>query len=115
MLGERYLWKIITIASFSFRVTLNIGAVGALRNVKRAISVARHVLEYTEHTLLVGELATQFAVSMGFTKENLTTEKSYSMWKEWKNNNCQPNFWRVSFLRKSVPLIICKSKNCAAL
>ena len=42
--------------------TLNVGAVGCLRNIKPAVSVDRAVLDHTEHSLLVGEKATQFAV-----------------------------------------------------
>lgn len=74
--------------------TMNVGAVGALRRVKSAISVARHVLEHTEHSFLVGELATQFALQMGFKEEPLTTADSKRMWMKWHNeDNCQPNFW----------------------
>lgn len=72
---------------------MNIGAVAALRNVKDAIAVARHVLENTRHSMLVGELATEFALQMGFKKESLTTPKSKEIWKNWRSNNCQPNFW----------------------
>jgi N4-(beta-N-acetylglucosaminyl)-L-asparaginase len=75
---------------------MNIGAVAALRNIKDAISVARHVLENTKHTMLVGEQATAFAVQMGYKQESLSTEKSQHMWTNWKNNRCQPNFWMVS-------------------
>ena len=46
--------------------TMGVGAVGALRRVKNAISVARVVMEKTFHTLLVGDQATQFAVENGF-------------------------------------------------
>uniref|UniRef100_A0A1B6G619 N(4)-(beta-N-acetylglucosaminyl)-L-asparaginase n=1 Tax=Cuerna arida TaxID=1464854 RepID=A0A1B6G619_9HEMI len=74
-------------------VTMNIGAVGALRGIKSAISVARRVLENTRHSILVGELATQFALQMGFHKENLTTAQSQQMWKNWQSNRCQPNYW----------------------
>lgn len=75
-------------------VKMDVGAVGGLRNVKSAISVARKVLDNTEHTLLGGELATQFAVQMGFTVESLETTESKEMWTRWKANNCQPNFWK---------------------
>ncbi|XP_069676921.1 N(4)-(Beta-N-acetylglucosaminyl)-L-asparaginase-like isoform X2 [Periplaneta americana] len=74
-------------------MTMNMGAVGALRRIKSAISVARHVLERTKHSMLVGDQATQFAVSMGFKEESLETDKSREMWRQWKENNCQPNFW----------------------
>ena len=72
--------------------TMNVGSVGCLRSIKNAIGVARRVLENTEHTLLVGELASQFAVQMGFEKESLETNSTQNEWKDWKNNNCQPNY-----------------------
>lgn len=74
---------------------MNIGAVGSMRDVKNAIGVARHVLENTQHTFLVGEGATKFAIQMGFKKEALTTNNSAELWREWKSNRCQPNFWTV--------------------
>lgn len=73
---------------------LDVGAVGCLRNIKQVMRVARKVLDYTTHTLLVGEKATQFAVKMGFKEESLSTGHSLEMWQEWKDNNCQPNFWK---------------------
>lgn len=72
--------------------TMNVGAVGALRHCKQAILAARRVLENTEHSLLVGLQATQFAVEMAVPLDNLTTEKSHSMWKDWQATECQPNF-----------------------
>lgn len=77
---------------------MNIGAVAALRRVKDAISVARHVLEYTSHSMLAGDQATEFATAMGFQEESLQTAKSLAIWKQWQLNNCQPNFWQVSKL-----------------
>lgn len=74
--------------------TMNIGAVGALRRIKSAAKVARRVLDNTEHSILGGELATQFAINMGFTEESLTTNVSEKMWSDWKKNNCQPNYWK---------------------
>eukprot|EP01122_Echinamoeba_exundans_P008889 TRINITY_DN302_c0_g1_i20.p1 TRINITY_DN302_c0_g1~~TRINITY_DN302_c0_g1_i20.p1 ORF type:complete len:175 (+),score=16.65 TRINITY_DN302_c0_g1_i20:236-760(+) len=63
--------------------------------VKNAIGVARAVMEYTDHTLLVGDQATAFAVSMGFSLANLSTPSSLEMWKSWKAQNCQPNYRRA--------------------
>lgn len=91
--------------NLSYRKTMNVGAVGALRRIKNAISVARHVLEHTKHSLLVGELATQFAVHMGFHEENLATETSKIMWKKWFNDDhCQPNFWMVRYKKTGISL-----------
>ena len=74
---------------------MDVGGIGGLRNVKNVISVARKVLEHTEHSLLVGSLATDFAVKMGFKQESLQTNESKEMWTQWKANKCQPNFWKV--------------------
>lgn len=78
-------------------MTMDVGAVGGLRNVKHAISVARYILENTVHSFLVGDSATQFALKMGFKNESLQTKSSHDMWKKWIENNCQPNFWKVSY------------------
>ncbi|XP_078369248.1 N(4)-(Beta-N-acetylglucosaminyl)-L-asparaginase-like isoform X1 [Oculina patagonica] len=75
-------------------VSHDVGAVGCLKRVKRAISVARSVMEHTSETFLVGDDATRFALQMGFTSEDLHTNHSRQMWKDWKNNNCQPNYWK---------------------
>ncbi|XP_012524800.2 N(4)-(Beta-N-acetylglucosaminyl)-L-asparaginase [Monomorium pharaonis] len=75
-------------------VAMDVGGVGGLRNIKNAMSVARKVLEHTKHSLLGGDLATDFAVNMGFKKESLQTDESKEMWMKWKANNCQPNFWK---------------------
>lgn len=41
----------------------------------------------------MGDLATQFAVEMGFQEESLSTAASKQVWLDWRKNNCQPNFW----------------------
>lgn len=81
---------------------MDVGGVGGLRNVKNAISVARKVLEHTKHSLLGGELATDFALKMGFKKESLETNESRDMWTQWKAKNCQPNFWKVYRLNRTL-------------
>ncbi|KAL8207296.1 UNVERIFIED_CONTAM: hypothetical protein K2H54_053173, partial [Gekko kuhli] len=74
--------------------TMKVGAVADLRRIKNAIGVARKVMQHTRHTFLVGESATMFAESMGFPSEDLTTQKSLSIYLKWLNQNCQPNFWK---------------------
>lgn len=39
--------------------------------------------------------ASLFAVRMGFPYEDLTTQKSLSLYSEWLNRSCQPNYWKV--------------------
>ncbi|KAL4229853.1 hypothetical protein ACF0H5_010245 [Mactra antiquata] len=75
-------------------ITHDVGAVGALRRVKTAISVARAVMERTTHTLLVGDQATEFAAQMGFHTGDIHSNKSIEIYKQWRLNNCQPNYWK---------------------
>ncbi|XP_063776740.1 N(4)-(beta-N-acetylglucosaminyl)-L-asparaginase isoform X2 [Pseudophryne corroboree] len=72
--------------------TMEAGAVANLRRIKNAIGVARAVMEHTKHTFLVGESASLFAESMGFVCEDLTSNRSLSIYTKWLNQNCQPNF-----------------------
>eukprot|EP00742_Colponemidia_sp_Colp-10_P006983 GILJ01007495.1.p1 GENE.GILJ01007495.1~~GILJ01007495.1.p1 ORF type:complete len:374 (+),score=43.11 GILJ01007495.1:68-1123(+) len=74
---------------------MDMGAVASLRRIKNVIAVARAVMDYTSHSILAGDLATKFALQMGFKEEDLSTVASVDMWKQWKENTrCQPNFWR---------------------
>jgi N4-(beta-N-acetylglucosaminyl)-L-asparaginase len=61
----------------------NIGAVACLEHIKHPISVARAVMEKTPHVMLVGDGALQFALSQGFSKENLLVPESEKEWKKW--------------------------------
>ncbi|NP_001088900.1 aspartylglucosaminidase L homeolog precursor [Xenopus laevis] len=74
--------------------TMEVGAVAQLRRIKNAIGVARAVMEHTKHTFLVGESASLFAESMGFMREDLTTNRSRSIHSKWLDQSCQPNYWK---------------------
>ncbi len=61
------------------------GAVAALEGVRTPSLVARAVMETTDHHLLVGKGAQDFARKMGFKIEHdLNTEHSRRLWLEWK-------------------------------
>jgi len=62
----------------------NYGAVVYMQNIVHAISVARKVMEDTPHVIMAGKGAEQFAVSIGFKREQLLTEASKKAWEEWK-------------------------------
>jgi N4-(beta-N-acetylglucosaminyl)-L-asparaginase len=62
----------------------NIGAVAALENIKRPSSVARLVMERTDHWLLVGKGALRFAKMHGFKEEELLTDEARRNWLHWK-------------------------------
>ena len=52
------------------------GAVAAIRNIKHPAQVALKVMQLTDHVLLVGEGALQFARATGFPEEDLLTERA---------------------------------------
>ncbi len=52
------------------------GAVGAIRQIKNPILVARKVMEQTDHLLLVGDGSIKFARLMGFKKYEKITKRS---------------------------------------
>lgn len=64
-----------------------IGSVICVENIKNPISLARLVLEDTEHTVLAGDGAYDFAVKNGFKAESLLTENSIRRFREWKATN----------------------------
>ncbi len=61
------------------------GGVAALEGVRTPSLVARAVMEQTDHHLIVGKGAQDFARNMGFAIEaDLNTENSRRKWLEWK-------------------------------
>jgi N4-(beta-N-acetylglucosaminyl)-L-asparaginase len=67
------------------------GAVMCLEHVVHAVSVARKVMENTPHVILAGDGALQFAISEGFKKEDLLTEKSKKDYLNWlKTSKYEP-------------------------
>ena len=64
-----------------------IGAVVFLEHIKNPVSVARLILENTEHIILAGDGAYKYALLNGFRSESLLTEKSISRYKEWRASN----------------------------
>lgn len=61
------------------------GGVAALEGVRTPSRVAREVMRQTDHLLLVGKGAQEFALNTGFAVEpDLHTEKSRRLWMEWK-------------------------------
>uniref|UniRef100_A0A671KU18 Aspartylglucosaminidase n=1 Tax=Sinocyclocheilus anshuiensis TaxID=1608454 RepID=A0A671KU18_9TELE len=76
--------------------TMDVGAVADLRRVKNAVGVARAVMEYTEHTFIVGESSTIFAQNIGFMSEDLSTNQSIAIFSQWLQQNCKPNYRKVN-------------------
>lgn len=73
--------------------TRRAGAVAALEGIKTPSEVARLVLKYTDHIMLVGEGAKRFALSYGFRDEELLTPESRQLWLTWRANRGREDDW----------------------
>jgi N4-(beta-N-acetylglucosaminyl)-L-asparaginase len=69
------------------------GGVACIEGVATPSNVAKAVMEYTDHHLIVGHGAQDFARAMGFTiQPDLNTEQSRRLWVEWKRR-VDPTHW----------------------
>jgi N4-(beta-N-acetylglucosaminyl)-L-asparaginase len=73
--------------------TKRAGAVAGIEGVRTPSLVAKAVMENTDHHLLVGHGAREFARQMGFKVEaDLNTENSRRLWLEWRRR-VDPEHW----------------------
>jgi N4-(beta-N-acetylglucosaminyl)-L-asparaginase len=81
------------------------GGVAALEGVRTPSKVAHAVMESTDHHLLVGKGAQEFARNMGFTIEaDLNTERSRKAWLEWKRQTDPKHYLRPQDRKTSARL-----------
>jgi N4-(beta-N-acetylglucosaminyl)-L-asparaginase len=73
--------------------TKRAGAVAALEGIATPSRVAKAVMDHTDHILLVGPGAKKFAFQMGFTEQNLLTERSRQAWLRWKSRLNESDNW----------------------
>jgi N4-(beta-N-acetylglucosaminyl)-L-asparaginase len=73
--------------------TYSAGSVACLENIKIPCSVARVVMEKTDHVMLVGEDALEFARAWGFEEHNLLREKARKVWLQWKERRSERDDW----------------------
>ncbi len=64
--------------------THNSGAVASIENILHPCEVARLVMERTDHCLIVGPGAYEFARMHGFPHTELLTEETRQIWLRWK-------------------------------
>jgi len=70
--------------------TKRAGAVACLEGIATPSLVAKAVMDYTDHILLVGDDARRFALRMGFKEQDLLTERSRQAWLRWKAGRGAP-------------------------
>jgi N4-(beta-N-acetylglucosaminyl)-L-asparaginase len=73
--------------------TKRAGSVGAIEGIATPSLVAKAVMDYTDHIMLVGEGAKKFALAMGFKEQNLLTERTRQDWLRWKARLNPNDFW----------------------
>lgn len=73
--------------------TRRAGAVACLEDIATPSLVAKAVMDYTDHLLLVGPDAKKFALSLGFRTQPLLTERSRQDWLRWKARLNRNDAW----------------------
>ncbi|MBX7118895.1 MAG: N(4)-(beta-N-acetylglucosaminyl)-L-asparaginase [Gemmatimonadaceae bacterium] len=73
--------------------TKRAGSVGALEGIATPSLVAKAVMDYTDHIMLVGEGAKRFALAMGFKEQELLTEKTRQDWLRWRARLNKDDAW----------------------
>ena len=69
------------------------GAVAALERIRNPAQVARLVMRQTDHVLLVGAGALEFARANGFQEQDLLTERARKIWLYWKQTHGATDDW----------------------
>ena len=73
--------------------TYSAGSVSAIENIIHPCSVARLVMERTDHVMLVGQFALDFAKSWGFEEVDLLTNRARQAWLNWRENHSERDDW----------------------
>ena len=73
-------------AACMYGPTHNSGAVAAIESILHPSEVARLVMERTDHCLIVGGGAYEFARAHGHPHAELLTEKARRIWMDWKES-----------------------------
>ena len=69
------------------------GGVAGIEGVKTPSLIAKAVAELTDHHLIVGQGAQDFARALGFEiHDDLNTEESRALWLEWRRR-VDPSHW----------------------
>lgn len=80
-------------ASVMDGATYNAGSVAGIEGIRTPASVARLVMERTDHVMLIGDYAQRFAVGFGFEVQELMTPKSREIWLRWRERLSDTDDW----------------------
>jgi len=71
-------------AAVAYGPALGFGAIAGIKNIQHPISLARMVMEKTDHVLLQGSGAQEFARMMGIAPHNPVTEERRNQWRKYR-------------------------------
>ncbi len=77
--------------------TKRAGAVACIEGIATPSLVAKAVMDFTNHVLIVGEGAKRFALEMGFKEQDLLTPQSRAAWLRWRSRlNANDNYLDIT-------------------
>jgi beta-aspartyl-peptidase (threonine type) len=71
-------------AAVAYGPSLEFGAIAGIKNIQHPISLARMVMEKTDHVLLQGDGAQEFARMLGVPPHNPITEERRAQWHKYR-------------------------------
>ena len=80
-------------ASVMHGPTRRAGSVAALEDIASASLVAKAIMDYTDHIMLVGKGAKRFALGLGFKEQDLLSEESRQDWLRWRSQLSPDDDW----------------------
>jgi len=79
-------------AAIAYGPNLDFGAVAGVKNIRHPISLARLVMEKTDHVLLAGQGANDFAKLMGFEYHDPITKERKAQWEKYRQEFMNGNY-----------------------
>ncbi len=73
--------------------TKRAGSVASLEGIATPSLVAKAVMDYTDHIMMVGPDAKRFALDLGFKEKDLLTDQSRQDWMRWKSRLNPDDDW----------------------
>jgi len=74
-------------------LSMQCGAVGALEGIEHPSTVARYIMERTDHVMIVGKDAQRFAERIGLAVTDIASEQSRSWYRRWIANRSDSDDW----------------------
>lgn len=79
-------------AAIAYGPNFDFGAVAGVKNIRHPISLARLVMEKTDHVLLAGQGANDFSKLMGFEYHNPITPERKAQWEKYRQEFINGNY-----------------------